>query len=557
MTGEVDEDEEDISELVLSCILREVLGGVQFGHFFDELVQDRLRRVPIEADACKALLQFQRTEKGGETLGDPVERARFAATGTFGGFRRLPVAGLLLGAFLVALRTKDMGVPVDHLLRDLGRDAFGVEKTRFVGHLPVVDHLQKQIAQFALKLVPGLAFDGVCHLIGFFDGIGRDGGEGLFDVPGAPRFRVTEAAHHLDQLGPAIWGIEDWVGHEARSLAAMAMGDRFHGRAGLSTGEGQDMALEDAKSEVDRALSGEATGLAYENVFAGVTSFLRRSLTKDPAGADLAVMGVPFDQAVTHRPGARFGPRAIREASSLMAGDVPYGWGYSPLERFRVVDTGDMAFDYAKPAEVPGLIEARAAAVLASGAACLTLGGDHSITLPLLRAHVARHGPVALLQFDAHPDTWADNAQDRVDHGTFVYKALQEGLIDAGRSVQIGMRVEVEGEGKPPVARFDARAVHASDILPAVREVLGDGPVYLTFDIDVLDPAFAPGTGTPVWGGLTTVQAGLLLRGLAGIDLIGADVVEVSPPYDHADITAIAAAHVAYELVALWGWSRR
>lgn len=317
------------------------------------------------------------------------------------------------------------------------------------------------------------------------------------------------------------------------------------------------MALEDAKHEVDRAIGNSPTGLAYENPFAGVPSFLRRPLTKDLNGFDLAVTGIPFDQGVTNRPGARFGPRAIREASTLMAGDTPYGWGYSPLALFKIADAGDMAFDYAKTASVPDVIETHIRGILDQNAACLSLGGDHSITLPALRAHAAKHGPVALVQFDAHPDTWADDDPMRVDHGTFVYKALSEGLIDAERSVQIGTRVDVEGEGTRPIQRFDARSVHAGDILPQVRKTVSDGPVYLSFDIDALDPGFAPGTGTPVWGGLTTVQAGLLLRGLAGINLIGADVVEVAPAYDHAQITSLAAAHVAYDLIALWGWNNR
>lgn len=318
------------------------------------------------------------------------------------------------------------------------------------------------------------------------------------------------------------------------------------------------MALEDAKNEVDRAISGQTTGLAYENPFAGVPSFLRRPLTKDLAGFDLAVTGVPFDQAVTHRPGARFGPRALREASTLMAGDVPYGWGYSPLDRFRVADAGDMAFDYAAMAEIPGVIEAHVTGILDAGAASMVLGGDHSITLPVLRAHAAKHGALALVQFDAHPDTWTDDDAARVDHGTFVYKAMQEGIIDPARSIQIGTRVEVEDEAPNAITRIDARAVHAgTDVAGEVRRIVGDAPVYLSFDIDAFDPAFAPGTGTPVWSGLTTAQAGLILRALAGINLVGADVVEVAPAYDHASITALAGAHVAYDLIALWGWNRR
>lgn len=318
------------------------------------------------------------------------------------------------------------------------------------------------------------------------------------------------------------------------------------------------MALEDAKHEVDRAIRGPAKGLAYENPFAGVTSFLRRPYAKAFDGTDLVVTGVPFDLGVTHRPGARFGPRAIREGSTLMAGDAPYGWGYSPLERFDVVDGGDMAFDYAAPGEVPGQIAAHIAPILASGAGCLTLGGDHSVTLALLRAHAAKYGPLGYLQFDAHPDTWADSDPSRVDHGTFVGKALAEGLIDPARSVQVGTRVEVEGEEDVGLTRFDARAVLDNPGISArIAVVMGEGPVYLTFDIDVLDPAFAPGTGTPVPGGVSTAEAAVILRGLAGINLVGMDIVEVAPAYDHAGITGLAAAFVAYDLIALWGWNKR
>lgn len=319
------------------------------------------------------------------------------------------------------------------------------------------------------------------------------------------------------------------------------------------------MGLEDAANEVDVAFTrAEPRGLAYENVFAGVPSFLRRKLTKDLAGIDLAITGVPFDQSVTHRPGTRFGPRALREASTLQAGDPPYGWGFDPLGEFAIVDYGDMAFDYAKVAEVPRLIERHAASILDQGAACLTLGGDHSITLPLLRAHVARHGPLALVQFDAHSDTWVDDDRARVDHGTFVYKAVQEGLIDVDRSVQIGIRIA--NDTALGITRLDARWVHekgAAATANAVKNIVGDAACYLTFDIDGLDPAYAPGTGTPVWGGLTTAQTAIILRDLAGINLVGADVVEVSPPFDHANITAVAGAHVGYELICLWAWNRR
>jgi agmatinase len=317
------------------------------------------------------------------------------------------------------------------------------------------------------------------------------------------------------------------------------------------------MSLENAANEVDVALdTSRKTGLAFENVFSGVQSFLRRPLTKDLTGFDLAVTGIPFDQSVTHRSGARFGPRAIREASTTMAGDPPYGWPISPLESHAIADFGDMAFDYARVDLVPGLIEAHVGGILDTGTPCITLGGDHSITLPLLRAHAKRHGPLSLLQFDAHSDTWEDNTPARVDHGTIIYKAVKEGLIDGETSVQVGIRIA--NDLTLGITRIDAREVHESG--PAataqkIKSILGGGKCYLTFDIDGLDPAYAPGTGTPVWGGLTTAQAAIILRDIAGINMVGGDVVEVSPPFDHSNMTAVAGAHVAYELICLWAWN--
>ncbi|MGR3409226.1 MAG: agmatinase [Paracoccus sp. (in: a-proteobacteria)] len=319
------------------------------------------------------------------------------------------------------------------------------------------------------------------------------------------------------------------------------------------------MALEDAKTQVDQAFTRRGLrGLSFENAFGGATSFLRRRYTKDLAGVDVAVTGMPFDQAVTHRPGTRFGPRAIREASTLQAFDAPYGWGYDPLSVLDVIDYGDMAFDYADTRGVPGRIEAHIGAIMDAGAAPITLGGDHSITLPILRAVAARRGPVALIQFDAHSDTWVDDDPDRIDHGTFLYKAIRQGIVDPAASVAVGIRTD--NPDTLGVSILDAASVHRDGVeatLARVREVIGDRPVYVTFDIDALDPAFAPGTGTPVWGGLASWQAAALLRGLAGIDLIGGDVVEVSPPYDTTGATAIAGAHVAVELIALFGWNRR
>ncbi|MFN3277190.1 MAG: agmatinase [Paracoccus hibiscisoli] len=319
------------------------------------------------------------------------------------------------------------------------------------------------------------------------------------------------------------------------------------------------MALEDAKTQVDQAFTRDSLrGLSFENAFGGATSFLRRRYTKDLTGVDVAVTGIPFDQAVTHRPGARFGPRAIREASTLQAFDPPYGWGFDPLSVMNVVDYGDLAFDYAAVRDVPARIEAHLGTILDAGAAPVTLGGDHFVTLPILRAVAARRGPVALIQFDAHSDTWVDDDPDRIDHGTFLYKAIREGLVDPAASVAVGIRTD--NPDTMGVTILDAPSVHQGGVeatLARIRDTVGDGPCYLTFDIDALDPAFAPGTGTPVWGGLASWQAAALLRGLAGLDLIGGDVVEVSPPYDTTGATAIAGAHVAVELIALLGWNRR
>lgn len=319
------------------------------------------------------------------------------------------------------------------------------------------------------------------------------------------------------------------------------------------------MALEDAKTQVDLAFTRrEAKGLAFENAFGGATSFLRRPYTKNLSGIDLAVTGIPFDQAVTHRPGTRFGPRAIREASTLQPFDPPYGWGFSPLETIAVADHGDLAFDYARTADFPAAVSAHVAGILAQGAGTVALGGDHYMTLPILRAYAERFGPMAVIQFDAHSDLWADDDMSRIDHGTMMYKAVKSGFVDATHSVQIGIRTECEDYLGVNV--IDAPEVHRTTpdaVAAKVRAIVGDRPCYLTFDIDALDPAFAPGTGTPVWGGLASWQAAAILRALAGIDLKGGDVVEVSPPYDTTGATAVAGAHVAHELICLYAWTRR
>ncbi len=319
------------------------------------------------------------------------------------------------------------------------------------------------------------------------------------------------------------------------------------------------MALEDAKKQIDVAFTREdRRGLAFENAFGGATSFLRRRYTKDLTGVDLAITGVPFDQAVTHRAGARFGPRAIREASALQPYDPPYGWGFDPLSDFAIVDYGDLAFDYARVADFPDALTAHIAGILGQGPGTVSLGGDHYITFPILKAYAEKFGPLSVIQFDAHSDLWADDDLTRIDHGTMMYKAVKTGLVDPKTSVQIGIRTECDDYLGVQV--IDAREVHEKGAAAAVaraKAIVGDRPAYVTFDIDALDPAFAPGTGTPVWGGLASWQAAAMLRGLAGINMVGGDVVEVSPPYDTTGATAIAGAHVAMELLCLYLWNKR
>jgi agmatinase len=319
------------------------------------------------------------------------------------------------------------------------------------------------------------------------------------------------------------------------------------------------MPLEDAKSQVDTAFTRNGPrGYAFENAFSGATSFLRRTYTKDLTGVDLAITGVAFDQAVTHRAGTRFGPRAIREASSLMPYDPPHGWSIDPLEDLSIIDYGDLAFDYAKTADFPDRLTDHIAQILAAGAGTVTLGGDHYITLPILRAYAAVHGPLSVIQFDAHSDLWADEDMARIDHGTMMYKAVKMGYVDPRTSVQIGIRTTTEDYLGFNV--ITARELHEKGHIWAAqtaRTIVGARKTYLTFDIDALDPAYAPGTGTPVWGGLHSWQASAILRDLAGINLVGGDIVEVSPPYDTTGATAIAGAHIAYDLICLYHSARK
>jgi len=294
-------------------------------------------------------------------------------------------------------------------------------------------------------------------------------------------------------------------------------------------------------------------GTAAEPTYAGITSFMRRRYSRDLTGVDLAISGVPFDTATTNRPGSRFGPRAIRAASIQSAWARHFPWEFDPFDLLACVDYGDCYFDHGTPQDTPALIEAHATRILEAGSALLTLGGDHFISYPLLKAHARKHGTLALIHFDAHSDTWPDEEGKRIDHGTMFYHAAREGLVDPARSVQVGLRTTNDDVMGFQV--LDAREVHRStpeQIAERIRARVGEHPVYLTFDIDCLDPAFAPGTGTPVCGGLSSHQALEILRGLRGINLVGMDVVEVAPPYDNAEVTALAGAALAMEMICLY-----
>jgi agmatinase len=233
-------------------------------------------------------------------------------------------------------------------------------------------------------------------------------------------------------------------------------------------------------------------------------------------------------------------------------GDAVDGWNFDPFKDLAVVDVGDCNFDPGRPEQVPEAIYQHARDILNEDVALLSLGGDHFISYPLLRAHAEKHGPLSLIHFDAHCDTWKDE-EGRIDHGTMFYHAAKEGIVDAAHSVQVGMRTfNVDSHGYQV---YDADWVHengAKATIDVIKETVGNRPCYLTFDIDCLDPAFAPGTGTPVIGGLSTQQARKILRGLAGINIVGMDLVEVAPAYDVSEITALAGATLALDMLCLY-----
>ncbi|HWM34221.1 MAG TPA: agmatinase [Pseudolysinimonas sp.] len=293
--------------------------------------------------------------------------------------------------------------------------------------------------------------------------------------------------------------------------------------------------------------------------FSGRDGFARLPRLDQVEKADVIVVGAPFDAGVSYRSGARFGPNHIREASRLLR---PYNPAQqiAPFSRIQVADAGDLSINPFDIGEAIRTIETAADELGSGGARLVTLGGDHTIALPLLRSLAKRHGPVALVHFDAHLDTWDTYFGAAYTHGTPFRRASEEGILAAGKLSHVGTRGPLysaddlgadRGFGFEIVSSTDVGRAGVDAIADGIRRRVGDAPLYVSIDIDVLDPAHAPGTGTPEAGGLTSRELLELIRGLAGCRIVGADVVEVSPAYDHAEITGVAAAHVAYELISL------
>jgi agmatinase len=294
--------------------------------------------------------------------------------------------------------------------------------------------------------------------------------------------------------------------------------------------------------------------------FAGPATFARLPRIDEVTDVDVAVVGVPFDAGVSYRPGARFGPSHVRESSRLLRPYNPAA-DVEPFARQQVVDAGDIAVNPFDIQAAIGEVEAGARSLLERSRRIVTIGGDHTIALPLLRATAAAHGPVAVVHFDAHLDTWDTYFGAPYTHGTPFRRASEEGLLDRSGCVHVGTRgplystrdlVEDVELGFSVVGSVELDDLGARGVVERIRARVEDRPVYLSVDIDVLDPAFAPGTGTPEAGGLTSRELLAVLRGFADLSLVGADVVEVAPAYDHAEVTGIAASHVVYEVLSAW-----
>lgn len=292
----------------------------------------------------------------------------------------------------------------------------------------------------------------------------------------------------------------------------------------------------------------------------GIATFGRRPHTRDLTNVDVAIVGVPYDGSTSYRSGTRFGPRAIREQSLLL-------WGYNnalsvaPFKALNVIDYGDVDVVPVDVIDTHTAIENEVSPIVQAGSTVIALGGDHSIVLPLLRAHHKKYGPLAVIHFDAHPDTWdTEFGEHKYSHGTPFRRAIEEKLIDTSAYIQIGIRGPTSGRqdyqdalnlGARMITIDEAMQIGSDAILKEIKQRAGNKPIYVTLDIDAIDPAFAPGTGTPEVGGFTSYQMLQMLRGLKGLNLVGFDLVEVSPPFDHSNITAILAANLAFEFLSL------
>jgi agmatinase/guanidinopropionase len=293
---------------------------------------------------------------------------------------------------------------------------------------------------------------------------------------------------------------------------------------------------------------------------------MRQPASRELDRVDVAIVGVPFDSGTSYRSGTRFGPRKIREASLILWGFNAV-LGVAPVDALEIVDYGDVEVIPVDISATMRAITTEVSAILQQGVTVVSLGGDHSISLPLLRAHAARFGPLAVVHFDSHPDTWrSEFGEHPYSHGTPFRRAIEEGLIDTEAYVQVGIHGPVSAPhdlddarqlGAKMITIDDAFHMGIPGVVKAIREGVGDRPVYISLDIDSVDPAYAPGTGTPEVGGFTSYQMLQLMRGLRGLNLVSLDLVEVSPPYDHSDITAILAANLTFEFLSLLGLTKR
>jgi agmatinase/guanidinopropionase len=300
--------------------------------------------------------------------------------------------------------------------------------------------------------------------------------------------------------------------------------------------------------------------------FAGITTFMRQPATRDLENVNVALLGVPFDSATSYRSGTRFGPRKIREVSAMLWGSNQ-ALRVAPLEHLRVIDYGDVDV---VPVDIQVTFERitnDVKTILDAGATVIALGGDHSIALPLLRAHHAKFGKIAVVHFDSHGDMWDYDFEGfKYSHGTPFRRAVEENLIDTNAYLQIGIRGSTSDLNDYEMARnLGAKMITIGEALKmgterigeAIHQTVGNRPVYVSFDIDSVDPAYAPGTGTPEVGGFTSFQALEMVRGLRGLNLIGFDIVEVNPSFDHGEITSLLAANLVFEFLSLLALSKQ